>query len=150
MPSLQEIGQPLEDAWSDFIEDWSPTPQEFVYSFVPTAGNIVPTTSEQMLYWDLKAVIAIAPAVISVFYYTARGATAAEAVYLAGNSFSLYKTFTKVSKVARYGPWVAMTYLGATEQHEAMSESGSGVRGTGSPGASPSHHLEGGKPWWES
>lgn len=132
------------------MQEPTPTIEEFVHSFVPT--NWFTPTLENLLYWEIKAAALVVPTATRIALLMRGGMAFGEAAYLATDTVGWYRVVSKARTavgVLRYSPLIATTYLGVTEQHQAMSEFGSGVRGTGTMGVAPSMHLKNGKPWWQ-
>ncbi len=79
------------------MAEFSPTLEEFVYSFVP--GRMFDPTLENLLYWDIKLAVSLAPMAVRTAWLMKSGMTFWEATYIAGDNYTVYKWFKTPTRI---------------------------------------------------
>ncbi len=99
----QEERSTLEEDRALTMAEYSPTIEEFVYSFMPT--RTIPTNLEGMTYFNVKAAMALGGIYARTFYIMATtGKSFVDAGYIATNTWTSYKwmsTLRAIPSVAR-------------------------------------------------
>ncbi len=75
----------------------TPTLNEFIYSFVP--GQMFSPTLENLLYWDIKLAVALAPMAVRTAWLMKSGMTFWEATYAASDTYTMYRYFSLPGKI---------------------------------------------------
>ena len=128
------------------MSDFTPTLEEFVYSWYPSNLFKVPETAEEMLYLDIKIAMAVGPTFVRTALYMRAGMTFMEAGYAATDTYSALKYFKRGSR--------AITILRSiVNPVGAVAASGvvAGVYVHTSPAPTPALRSEPGETsWWRS
>ena len=82
--------------------DWETTPtptiEEFVYSYDPRKWN--PKTIEDLLYWEIKGALLVAPYATKMAFFMSRGMAFADAGYMASQgSLGAYRFISKLNRI---------------------------------------------------
>jgi len=108
------------------MKDPTPTVEEFVYSFHPTQW--FEPTLENLLYWDIKTAVAMAPTAVRVAWLMRTGMTLSQAGYIATDNITFYRIFQKASRLkhvpalVRHAPMLAAPAAGVAFAHATVSD----------------------------
>jgi hypothetical protein len=120
-------------------DEFTPTLEEFVYSFVPTRW--FDPTLENLYYWTVKAAIAASPPLVHTVFLMSRGVPYMEAGYVATNTLGAYRFMSKARTAAAFvtSPMLVVGAAAVAAQvHTLSSPPPPEYRGSGEPG------------WWRS
>ena len=97
IPEWEEERPSVEEGMS---QEFTPTLEEFIYSWAPSNMMKVPRTTEEMFYWDVKIAIATVPTFVRTAIYMRAGMTFAEAGYAATHTYGAYRHMQRGARAA--------------------------------------------------
>lgn len=104
-------------------DEFTPTLEEFIYSWHPVEMFAVPRTFEDMFYWDIKIAMATVPTFVKTAMYMRSGMTFAQAGYAATDTYGALKLFKRASRAASVvrflatGPGMVFAVAAASAHH---------------------------------